>query len=61
MTKDSLIKLVKYQTDVKLKLQSVTLPAKHANRPDSYKQFLERELKKVTTKIDTAQLTEVKK
>jgi len=64
MNKEKLISLVKYESDVKLKLASTVLPEKHKNRAKEYRQFLERELSMVSAKIElvkTAMPVEVKK
>lgn len=51
MNKETLGKLQKYAEHLKSRQESA-LPEKHKHRPDTYKQFLERELKVVNAKID---------
>lgn len=60
MSKEALIKLNKYADDLRNKM-SAPLSAKQKKRPTEFKQFLERELKAVTTKIDALKLTEPSK
>ena len=55
MTKEKLISLNKYAQELKNKLTSA-VPAKHKNRPQSYKNFLTHELKMVNSKIEEAKL-----
>jgi hypothetical protein len=52
MSKEAVLKLTKYQNDLKSRLESKDLPAKHKNREASYRQFLARELDSVTKKVD---------
>jgi hypothetical protein len=56
MSKEKLQKAVKYAEDLKNKLSS-PVSEKHSHSPATYKQFLERELKSVTNKIDSLKLT----
>lgn len=59
MTKDKMVKLVKYQVELKDKL-SGAVPPKHTGHPETYKKFLQHELKMVTSALDAAKLTDVK-
>ena len=43
--------LTKYAAELKAKLAD-NVPEKHKNRPDSYKEYLERELKRTTTTLE---------
>ena len=55
MNKEKLISLLKYMGRLEDKLNSpVTL--KHAHRPDTYKEFLKREIAMVKAKVDAAVL-----
>ena len=44
--------LTKYSNELKAKLADKTVPMKQLGRPVQYREFLERELKKVTTKLE---------
>lgn len=55
MSKEKLISLTKYASDIKSKLSS-PLPEKQKNRPAQYKQFLERELSATNAKIESIKL-----
>lgn len=59
MTKDKMVKLVKYQVELKEKISGV-VPPKHTGHPETYKKFLQHELKMVTNALDAAKLVEVK-
>lgn len=52
MSKELLQKHTKYAESLRSRLSDKTLPEKHKNRPVEYKQFLERELQAVTSKIE---------
>lgn len=54
---DKLAKLNKYVADLKSKLADPT-PAKHASHPQTYKQFLTREIEMHQKKIDDLKLSE---
>ncbi len=56
MNKEKLTSLVKYQSSLKERLNSIVLPEKHTHRPESYKHFLKNELRLVTNKIEAAKL-----
>lgn len=56
MTKDKLIKLTKYQSEIKDKLSSTSVPEKHKGHPESYKGFLKNELRLVTNQIEAGKL-----
>lgn len=56
MSKEAIQRLTKYQADIKSKLDS-EVPSKHAHRVDSYKAFLNKELKMVTKKIDDLKMS----
>lgn len=58
MTKEKLASLNKYAQDLKNKLSS-PVPAKHKNRPQSYKNFLTHELSLVNSKLEAAKLEAV--
>ena len=51
MSKEKLNSLNKYSQDLKNKLTSIT-PEKHKDHPDTYKNFLERELSQTSKKIE---------
>lgn len=57
MSKEKLIRLTKYQSDVKSRLSESTPSKKQSNRPKEYKQFLERELSTVTNKIEALKVS----
>lgn len=59
MTKNKLMKLIKYQSDLKDK---ITLGVPHAKRgtPATHKEFLANELRMVTLQIDAAKEIGVK-
>lgn len=59
MSKEKLQKLNKYAEGLKSKLSDRTLPEKHKNRPEQYKQFLERELSTVNSKIEAMKISGV--
>lgn len=48
--------LVKYANELKAKLESKEVPSKHVNRPNEYREFLTRELKAVTAKLEASKL-----
>jgi len=56
MSKEELARQQKYADDIKSRLSEETVPSKHAHRPVQYREFLQRELKKVTAKIDSLKL-----
>lgn len=58
MTKEKLLSLVKYAEGIKNKLSS-PLPEKHKGYPTQYKQFLNRELASVNSKIESMKLAGV--
>lgn len=45
--------LTKYAAELKAKLADKNLPEKQKNRPAQYREFLELELKKVNSKLET--------
>ena len=51
MSKELLQKQVRYQNDLKTRLTD-KVPAKHVSREKEYRQYLQRELKTVTAKVD---------
>lgn len=55
MSKDKVNKLQKYADDIKSRLSSA-VPEKHKNHPDTYKRFLDNELKTVTSQLDRLKL-----
>lgn len=55
MTKEKISSLTKYADGLRNNLSAPT-PSKHKNHPATYTQFLERELKAVTTQLDNAKL-----
>lgn len=57
MSKEKLIKLTKYSDSIKSKLAEKVLPEKQKNRPEQYRQFLERELAMVTSKMDVLKMS----
>lgn len=52
---DKTAALTKYLADLKISLDS-SVPEKHVNRPEAYRQFLVRELDTVTKKLDSMKL-----
>lgn len=63
MTKEKVISLTKYQTQMKDKLAEVKagrVPPKHTNSVATYTQFLNNELSTVTKKLDDAKMEGVK-
>jgi hypothetical protein len=61
MSQEKFEKTNKYLNSVKGKLSDPKVPSKHENRTVEYKEFLERELKKTTTKASDLKLTVEKK
>jgi hypothetical protein len=61
MSKEVIQRLSRYQADVKSRIDSKDLPAKHKNREPQYRQFLEREYKTVTAKIEALKMSGDKK
>lgn len=59
MSKEVLQKLNKYADGIKSKLAEKTLPEKQKNRPAQYKQFLEKELSQVNSKIESMKISGV--
>lgn len=59
MTKEKLLKLMKYAGDTKSKLEQTVLSEKNQKRPAQYKVFLEKELKMVNIKIENAKMSGV--
>jgi hypothetical protein len=57
MSKEQLQRLTKYSSDIKNKLADTNLPEKQKKRPVQYRQFLERELSAVTSKIDALKIS----
>lgn len=51
MNKELITRLVKYAEDIKGKLLS-GVPAKHLANPETYRRYLENELRLVTSNID---------
>lgn len=60
MSKEKLISLTKYQSDLKNKADSKEIPTKHINRERQYRDFLSNELRIVTAKIETMKMVGVK-
>ena len=58
MSKEKVQKLTKYVSDLNNRLSSTTLPAKQVNRPDSYKQFLQKEIKMASVKLESLKMSE---
>lgn len=56
MSKEVVQKLTKYQDSVKARLETKDLSDKQKNRPRQYREFLEKELKTVTTKIESLKM-----
>lgn len=61
MSKEALQKLVKYQGELKNKMDSKDLPAKHVNREASYRQFLAREFEAVSKKVEFLKMNDSSK
>lgn len=57
MANETLQRYTKYADTIKNKLADKTLPEKQKNRPAQYRQFLERELAAVTSKIDALKMS----
>ena len=55
MTKEKLISLNKYVSDLQNRLSS-PVPAKHKDHPETYKDFLKHEIKMVTDKLEQVRL-----
>lgn len=55
MTKEKVVSLNKYVQDIKNRLTS-PVPPKHSGHPDTYKRFLENELKSVISRLEAAKL-----
>lgn len=51
MAKDKLSNLVTYQQELKYKLSSSQVSSKHKDHPETYKAFLDNELRIVNNKI----------
>lgn len=56
MTKEKIVSLTKYLNEMKNKLDS-SIPEKWAHSPESYKNFLQREVRLTAKKLDDAKLT----
>lgn len=52
MSTEKLARYTKYANELKSKLSDKEVPSKHKNRPQQYREFLERELKTVNTKLE---------
>lgn len=64
MTKEKLVSLKKYMTDMTNRLESPNTPEKHKGHPEHYKAFLRNEIRMVKQKLDDHALAtgpEVKK
>lgn len=61
MSKELVQRLSKYADSVKSKLADSNLPAKQKSRPAQYKQFLERELQSVSSKIESLKMSDTGK
>ncbi len=59
LTKDKLVSLTKYLEHLKDRLKAPT-PPKHANHPDTFRNFLNNEISIVTKQLDAAKLDGVK-
>lgn len=55
MTKEKLIKLTKYMNDLSDKLNA-SIPDKHKDSPNTYKNFLKHEINLVKSKLEAAKL-----
>ena len=55
MSKEKLFSLIRYANDLKNKLTDA-IPEKHKNRPQQYKQFLEKELKATNVQVEALRL-----
>ncbi len=55
MNKDKKESLVKYQTQLANKLTD-KVPSKHEGHPETYKEYLKRELQSVTDQLEAAKL-----
>jgi hypothetical protein len=60
MSKDTLLRYQKYQAEIKEKLTN-KVPSKHSSHPETYKAFLTKELRDVTSKIEALKLEGVVK
>lgn len=57
MSKEKLNNLVKYQADIKNKMEAAELPAKHVQGDGkTYRAFLANELRLVTSKIESLKM-----
>lgn len=52
MNKEKIVSLTKYVNDLKARLEEKSLPIKHKNRQETYKQFLRNEIASTSTKLD---------
>ncbi len=57
MTKEKMVSLVAYIADCKSKLSSA-VPVKHKDHPESYKNFLKKEIEDTTKKVDSYLLSD---
>lgn len=56
MNKEQIPSLSKYVESLKSKLSDTDVPVKHKHRPEAYRDFLQRELKKASTKLEALKL-----
>ena len=57
MSKEKVLRLTKYLTEMKDKLSN-PIPSKHKDHPDNYKRFLNSEISTTSAKIDALKLVE---
>lgn len=60
MTRQKLVNLNKYLIDLKNRLEAPT-PSKHEGHPESYKQYLKREIQTVESTLEQAKLEAMSK
>lgn len=59
MTKEKMISLTKYLSDLTIKLEA-DVPTKHQEHPKSYKTFIQNEIAAAKQKLAVSELTEKK-
>lgn len=57
ITKDRVIRLTAHLEKVRNQLNSKSIPAKHAGKEVAYREFLQRELSRTSTKIEELKLS----
>lgn len=60
MTKEKLESLNKYLNGLKDRLNTIQIPKKHKDRPESYHTFLKHEIETVSASLEAAKLEGIK-